>query len=346
MINNRPEILESLPFYKHLPRAPFTFNPMTLPPLLNFDIFEMCGILPITLAISNLCPEGLSVQPSKNVFDYYQKIAMKFQMIFVVASFYDLKFVNETIIGRPYAISLIPASKREKVDERNAKFAASLKYEELENMGLIYLDYDPFEGAYGLFGSINILMRETGLHTYTDSIGFVINCFLLATKYEKNDVLLSNINSSNKLLQTKYRKYRINRYFKSFTDIRPRKIWGADSPIELFLIQGLAAEGFFPTIQTQIFDNGDIFPSFHQMIESGHLVKDNHLISEVDLFFPENKVAIFCDSTRHHRSPRAKQKDTKIDERLMKLGIKPIRVKGSDIVNHLGKTIANIMQAL
>ena len=33
----------------------------------------------------------------------------------------------------------------------------------------------------------------------------------------------------------KFLKYRIKRYFKTFSNQKPRKIWGADSPIELFL---------------------------------------------------------------------------------------------------------------
>jgi len=51
----------------------------------------------------------------------------------------------------------------------------------------------------------------------------------------------------------KFNKYRIKRYYKPFTDVKPRKIWGCDSPIELFLIQALAKNILYPVIQTSIF---------------------------------------------------------------------------------------------
>jgi hypothetical protein len=36
-----------------------------------------------------------------------------------------------------------------------------------------------------------------------------------------------------------YRKHRANLLYKPFTEIKPRRVWGAQSPIELFLFQEL-----------------------------------------------------------------------------------------------------------
>jgi hypothetical protein len=33
------------------------------------------------------------------------------------------------------------------------------------------------------------------------------------------------------------------------------------------------------------------------------------LISECDMFFPDEKIAVFCDSTRHHRGQKVQEKD-------------------------------------
>jgi len=347
MIINRPSFLEKIPFYKHLPKAPFKYDPSALPSILNFDIFELCGLLPITIDVSNLCLKGLLVQPSQKVVDYYCEKNIKFQMIFVVANFYDLKLENGIIRGRPYSISLVPASKRGKIDERDAKFASLLKLEEIENMGFIYLDFDPFGSArYGIFGNYGILMGTNGLKVYTDSIGFVINGYFLANTYNKNEILLANMPAAPKYIQEKYTQYRINHYFKPFKNLKPRKIWGVDSPIELFLIQALAAENLFPKIQTLIFKNGDIFPSFFEMVSSQSLTKDHELITEVDLFFTDKKVAVFCDSTRYHRSRKTKEKDQRISKSLEEIGIKSIRIKGSDIAKKLKHTVNSIKERL
>lgn len=346
MIKNRPKLLESIPFYKNLPRAPFHYDPSALPSVLNFDIYDLCGLLPITSEVFKYYGEFITVQPPQEVVDYYFENNINFQMVLIVANFYDIKLEDGTVVGRPYSISLVPASKRGKLDPRNVKFAQSLKLEEIEDMGNIYLNFDPFEGAYGLFGSYSTLMGEDGLKTYTDSIGFVINAYFLADSFEKEKVALPNMVEAPKYIQDKYTKFRINHYFKQFKDIKPRKIWGVDSPIELFLVQALAAKNIYPQIQTLIFENGDVFPSFYELIEEQNLRKENPLITEADLYFPEKKIAIFCDSTLHHRSKKAKYKDEKISNKLEELGIRSIRVQGSNIVKYLNRTVNGIIEQL
>ena len=346
MINNRPNHLEKVPLYRHLPAAPFTFDPSALPAGLNMDIFELCGILPITLDVSDICPEYLTVQPPQEVFDHYQSLNMKFQTIFVVANFYDLRLVDNVVTGRPYCISLIPGSKRGRIDERGIEFAKIFPYEGIEDLGQIYLNYDPFEGAWGLFGKYSTLVGPDGLKTYTDSIGFVINGYLLAKGYNKDEVIMSNLVAADRSIQQKYKNYRLNRYFKPFSEVKPRKIWGVDSPIELFLVQSLAAAGAFPTIQTLIFDSGEIYPSFHDMVFTLDNDMEHQLVTEVDLYFSEQKIAVFCDSTKHHRAKKAQSKDQKIDEKLRALGITPVRIKGRDIVNSLNRVTNEILNLL
>lgn len=246
MINNRPKLLEDIPYYRHLPRAPFRYDPSALPSVLNFDIYDTCGLLPITKEASDHYGEFLTVQPPEEVVNYYYEKNINFQMVSIVANFYDLKFENGVITGKPYSVSLVPATKRGKLDPRSVKFAQSLKLEEMENFGGIYLGFNPFNGGYGLFGSYSTLMGENGINSYTDSIGFVVNAYFLADQFEKDQVLLPNMVNAPSYIQEKYTQYRINHYFKQFNNTLPRKIWGADSPIELFLIQALAARDLYP----------------------------------------------------------------------------------------------------
>jgi very-short-patch-repair endonuclease len=82
------------------------------------------------------------------------------------------------------------------------------------------------------------------------------------------------------------------------------------------------------------------------MIEEQNLTEETTLITEADLYFPDKKVAIFCDSTRHHRSKKVRQKDERISNVLNEIGIRSIRVQGSHIVNKLNRTVNEIIEQL
>ena len=82
-----------------------------------------------------------------------------------------------------------------------------------------------------------------------------------------------------------------------------------------------------------IFEDGAIFPSLQSMWEGGRRTKKlNNIITEADFFFEEQKVAVFCDSVEFHTTEKAVAKDAAIDEKLSAIGIRSIRISGSDIV--------------
>ena len=68
------------------------------------------------------------------------------------------------------------------------------------------------------------------------------------------------------------------------------------------------------------------------------------LIAESDMYFPEKKIAVFCDSTRHHRGGPSKARDNAIDARLKAVGIEAVRVPGKLIVSDL-KSAADLVCA-
>jgi very-short-patch-repair endonuclease len=53
------------------------------------------------------------------------------------------------------------------------------------------------------------------------------------------------------------------------------------------------------------------------------------------MYFPDHKLAVFCDSMRHHRGRKAKAKDAAIDEKLAKIGLSSVRIPGKLIVEEL-----------
>jgi hypothetical protein len=152
--------------------------------------------------------------------------------------------------------------------------------------------------------------------------------------------------SADQAIQRAYHKYRVQRYYTPFTKVRPRKLWGADSPIELFLVQALAHEELFPVIQTLVFKDGAVYPNFYEMVAALDLKKGDHLITEVDLYFEEARLAVFCDSSLYHSSEEAKTKDEAISSKLLALGIRSLRLTGAEIVNDLPSCVTQVKDAL
>jgi len=347
MIVNRPISLEKIPYYKCLPHLPFTPNFSSLPEVLNMDVLTLDGLEPITIDIARLYPSGIPLQPSQEAIDYYLRQETKFQMVFVVANFYDLRCVDNVIQGRPYSISLIPASKRGKPQEMSATFFKNFSIEKVLEQEPVYLNFNPFKGEWDIFGSFGTFFNpQRNLDIYTDSIGFIIGAYFLASNYNKRDILLTEIVSADSHTQRKYRDYRIKRYYTSFSKLEIRKLWGADSPIELFLIHALANKGLFPKIQTSIFKDGSVYANFYDMVSAFNVKKEHHLITAADLYFEREKLAVFCDSKQYHSSDEARQKDERIIERLATLGINSLRIQGTDIVQDLPRCVAQIEECL
>ncbi len=347
MIVNRPKNLQEIQHYKTLANLPFSPDFSVLPKILNFDITVLDGLKPITSDIAKLCPSGIPLQPSQEVINYYRKQQIKFQMIFVIANCYDFRCVDGIIRGKPYSISLMPASKRGKLQEQDIDFFKNFSLEKILEEEWVYINFDPFQGKWDFFGSFSTFFNaQNKIDVYPDSIGFVIGVYFLANKYNKRDILLPDIVTADARTRRKYCNYRIKRYYSLFKNLKPRKLWGADSPIELFLIQALANEKFFPKIQTSIFKDGSIYANFYDMIRAYDVKEEHHLVTSADLYFEQEKLAIFCDSKQYHSSDQAQEKDEKIEAKLGSLGITSLRIQGTDIVHDLPKCVQRIKQML
>ena len=53
------------------------------------------------------------------------------------------------------------------------------------------------------------------------------------------------------------------------------------------------------------------------------------------MYFVDQKLAVFCNSAKHHRGAKAKAKDAAINERLKAIGVASVRVPGKLIVDDL-----------
>lgn len=349
LINNRPKELLKIQYYTKLPENGFRIKYDSLPSYLNMDLFTLCGILPKSLdLIEEIKQFGFNLQPSEKEVEYYRKKNTKFQIINVVANIHTFKKDEKNdVFAYPYSISLVPGPKRGIPDLCTIDFLNALDIEEFSQNQGMFTDFSPFKPIQTGFFTLGGLFLNPDVERNTDTIGFVLESFFLPidTNIEIDRIPMPGP-QIDKLVNEKYNKYRIKRYFKPFTNLIPRKIWGCDSPIELFLIQALAKKDLFPIIQTLIFKNGHVYDNFYEMVKNKIFIKGDELITEADLYFPKNKLAIFCDSKQFHRGKKNQNKDELIDAELSKIGISTLRFSGKEIIDDINSCVNKVLEAI
>lgn len=349
-IENRPEELFKLPNYGCLPTGVFQIDlASSIGEFLANDLFDLDGNQPIEGEVIKLTNGLIEVNPSAEAIEFYRKRGDTFQMINVVVCCYAFEERNGQLFGLPYHISLRPAQKRGTPSSVEVDWIKNMDLERILESRPYYMGFNPFSNAFGLYcvGSMPINKQMC-----SDVMGFVYNTYFLASKYEKNDVtdlgMCMDLLGENKSLLSDYRKFRFSRYFKPFENIEPIKIWGCDSPIELFLLQAMHSLGLRPIIQTHILSDGSTFPTLQAMWEDGKRTKTlSKTITEADFYFENHKVAVFCDSVQHHSTEDAIAKDAAIDEKLKQADIRSIRISGPDIAKsplECAKRILNFIE--
>lgn len=340
-IENRPKELLDLPRYGCLPETPFYIDlENSIGHFLFNDIFDLDGVQPIEQKVINLSTEKkdgipvFGVNPSKEAIDFYEKRGDDFQMINVVVCCYGFEEKEGKLFGLPYHISIRPAQKRGLPAKISIKWIEQIDLSAVLDGQPHYMGYNPFSNAFGFFAVGDIPLNE---NVFSDTVGFVYNSYFLSSNYSQQDIcdpgMCTALLGESRAILSDYRKFRFSRYFKPFINIDPIKIWGCDSPIELFLLQAMHSFNLRPKIQMHIFKDGSTFPSLHSMWEDGVRTKNlARRITEADFFFEEQKVAVFCDSVAHHSTPEAIAKDKAIDASLNAIGIRSIRISGPDIV--------------
>jgi hypothetical protein len=338
MIKDRPAHLLNQPNYKKLPETPFAVDFGALPELVRKSFAPLGGIQPVTRAMTKAANGILRDIPSEGEIELFRKAKTRFQPIFVVMNIAHLETEGEPPIAFPYALTLIPTSKRSVIDLKTIDLVAKLDMQKIVNEAeFCYAGFDPFTGDFSLFGPLSVFMYGGGqpYEGFLDELGLVVGQYSLATQYDAVDVLEVSLGLGNEKGEEKYRKHRARLLYTPFENVRTRRIWGAQSPIELFLFQELLRRGMSPLLQILMYEDGAIHPSLYDLwcdIEFRHSAG---LITEADMYFPEKKLAVFCDSGKHHGRAKAKAKDAGIDERLKKIGVASVRVSGKLIVSDL-----------
>ena len=181
---------------------------------------------------------------------------------------------------------------------------------------------------------------------FLDEIGIVVDQYFLATETPAGDeILMMDLRMPTAQMKERYERHRRRLMLTPFRRVEARRVWGAETPIELFLIQALVKEKFYPECQMLIMEDGATFPSLYHLWQDIEFRHSASLVTEADLFFPEQKVAVFCDGAHHSRG-KQKAKDAAITEKLKALGIRAVRIPSADIKFNLQEAVSAVTEAL
>jgi very-short-patch-repair endonuclease len=344
MIQNRPTALLTDPTYRTLPKLPYALDWTSIPELIRVATLDLGGIQPVTKEMMAAAGGTLHDKPSEAEVELFRKRGTTFQLISVVLSVVAAGEVDGVLQIRPFAVTLIPASKRGEVDQRTIDLVAALDLSKLLEAEPIYSGYDPFSGEWSVFGNLPGYL-DGKREGFLDEIGLVLDQFFLATETGDDEILTVDLRMPSDQMMARYVKHRKKLFFTPFQKVEARRVWGAETPIELFVIQALAKENLFPQSQILIMNDGATFPSLYHLWQDFEFRQSEELVAEVDLYFPTERVAVFCDGGRHARGKK-KVKDAAINAKLEELGIKPIRIPGREIKLDLDKAVSRVKEAL
>ena len=344
MIHTRPTALLADIAYRTLPKAPLALDWTSIPELIRVAMLDLSGIQPVTKAMIEAAGGTLHDMPSDGEVKLFQKRGTNFQLISVVISCVAAGKADGVQQVRPFAVTLIPASRRDEVDYKTIELVAKYNVSEWLKTEPMYTGYDPFSGEWGLYGNLPGYLdgQRAG---YLDEIGIVVDQFFLQTETPDNDqILMMDLRMPSGAMKARYEKHRKKLLFTPFKKVEARRVWGAETSIELFLIQALANEMLFPECQIIIMQDGATFPAYYNLWQDIEFRHSEDLVTEADLYFPTNRIAIFCDGTHHARS-RQKQKDAAIDAKLKAVGIKPVRILSNEIKFDLPRAVSRVKDA-
>jgi hypothetical protein len=345
-IYNRPAFLTDDPAYKTIPALPIGLDLRTVPEWVKASLLQLGGVQPITTEMVEAAGGVLSDEPTPGEVALYRRNQTRFQTVSVIVSIAAFREIDGVASGVPYAISLLPASRRGAVSDVGVDYVAEIDLNAvLERIEPCYLGFNPFSGAYGLFGPIGGLLGDGPSAMFPDTVGLVTDLYYLQLGFDPDKLTYFDVGiGAGKPIQ-KYVKHRSRLMYSPFDGVAPRRVWGAESPIELFLLQALLRERLTPLLQMLLFEDGTTHPSLYDLWAED-LGAVPGFITEADMYFPDQRVAVFCDSTRHHRGARAIAKDQRISARLEAAGIKAVRVPGALIVGDLEAATRQVLDVI
>ncbi|MGV1949668.1 endonuclease domain-containing protein [Agrobacterium vitis] len=341
MIQARPERLADFGERVLVPSVPFSISWEMVPELVRLSLLPVCGVQPVTNAMCKAANGELAHLPTIGEIAHFRERCTQFQMIQVVVSLAWCNSAEKDFEAVPFAISILPASKRGEVHLTGIDGVVALGGGPVKTESA-YHGFDPFYGEWKLYTYGEPVAQVSGSRRPIDELGIVIERYFLATSFDSDDVLEYD-NFIPEPSKPAYRRNRIKRLFEPFKNVTTRRLWGLETPIELFLFQELLSRGIRPQCQYLIYSDGSAYQSLYDMYSDVEFRRTQAIVAEADMYLPEKRLAIFCDGS-HHERLKQRDRDAKIDIKLKELGIQSVRVPGR-LINSDLKAAGDMVEA-
>jgi hypothetical protein len=345
MIRNRPESHRALVHYSGLPPAPYQIDAGFIPELIKLSLFPLRHLEPMTTDALSFVDFMVDDDPTDAELSYYDARGERFQLVFVVIN--SLFLDNNQGVARllPYSLSLIPASKRGNVEISATPVVAAMRGSTMLDRGAAYLGLDPFSGDWSFFSEIGLIAEMSAQSAMTDEMGLVYDYFFLRMDVHHENIVQPALDMPDKRLK-RYLRHRAKLLYTPFNKVDARQIWGLENALELFVLQEIVSRGALPPVpQAMIFTDGSWQPALYHAWEAFGDDATADLISEVDFFFLDKKLALFCDGATHGRL-KIRERDRRRDSAPATLGIQSIRIKSHDILKDIAVAVRPVMNAI
>jgi hypothetical protein len=131
---------------------------------------------------------------------------------------------------RPFAVTLIPASKRGKVEHQTIDLITKLDVSNWQETEPMYAGYDPFSGEWRLYGNLPGYL-DGQREGFLDEIGLVVDQFFLAMESPDNDEsLMMDLRMPSDEMKARYEKHRKKLLFTPFKKVEARRVWARKRP--------------------------------------------------------------------------------------------------------------------
>lgn len=345
MIKKRPWEHFKQTDYELLVPGPYALALDQIPDLIKLSLLVIDGVQPLTSGRSKAAGGLTSSHLSEAEIAYYQERDAKFQLIMIV--------INCVRIGEdkghprllPYSMTLLPSSKRGRVTESRIDFVSHFSGMELMGGDTAYVGFDPFVGDWQVWGNVGVIIGGSPRPGFMDELGLVYGHYFLEISHEPDEVahFFPDIPEN---VRKRYARHTSKLLFRPFSEPRARRIWGLETPLELFTLQEILYQDLpIPQPQVMIMGNGDNFPCLYDAWTFFSKEGAGDLITEVDFLFPEHRVALFCDGAQHSRQ-RNRERDNNIDQKLRALDYRPLRLSSKRILSNVSEAVGELKGVL
>jgi hypothetical protein len=286
VVIGRPTRLKEYWDHVTIPPVPFSVSWEWAPELVRLSLGTLHGVQPVTRTMFEIAGGTLLTEPTDAEVDYFRRKQTQFQMIHLVMSLAWWEETHGVVSAVPFAISALPATKRGVPSSVDIDSVAALRGAPIRpEADFVYSGFDPFRGNWSLAWRGTNYIAENRGKMPLDEVGIAIERYFLALDFDREEVVEFDSFVADEMSGRGYLLNRIRKLFTPFAGLECRRIWGVESPEELFLLQELLFRGLRPECQYLVYPNGTCYPSLYDVYADIEFRRGMNILTEADFFF-------------------------------------------------------------